>query len=209
MAITKEMKINAARGLRLHQLTGKGDTSVAKHIVAGTKRKRTRKALCKFFAETPAPKSTTERIAWLLHGGDAGKVWLGDDATPTYKATAIKTDTNLGIVFGYAIVCKKEGEPYVDLQDDYIPEDVMLKAAADFMTGDRVAKDSHAGENIGQVVFGFPLTSEIAKAFELDPKATGFLVGMKPGADDILKAYADGEYTGFSLGGSNVVTSEM
>ena len=81
----------------------------------------------------------------------------------------------------------------------------MLEAAADFMQNSRVAKDMHiAGEEgvlPGSVVFAFPLTEEIAKAFDIKTNKTGLLVGMKPGDETILQKFRSGEYTGFSIGG--------
>ena len=48
-----------------------------------------------------------------------------------------KVDEELGLVMGFAIICKIDGEPYFDTQGDHIPEDSMLKAAtsAAFLPG--------------------------------------------------------------------------
>lgn len=77
----------------------------------------------------------------------------------------------------------------------------MLEAAADFAQNSRVAKDMHQGEQVGDVVFTFPLTTELAKAFDIQTPRTGLMIAMKPPAD-ILAKFASGEYTGFSIGGS-------
>jgi hypothetical protein len=117
-----------------------------------------------------------------------------------------KVDSSLGVVFGWAIICKQDGQEYFDLQGDHIPEDAMLEAATDFMANSRVAKDMHgkAEEDTlpGSVVFSFPLTADIAKAFGITTKTTGLLIGFKPERADILEKFASGEYTGFSIGGS-------
>jgi hypothetical protein len=120
----------------------------------------------------------------------------------TSEAQLAKVDSELGLVFGFAIVSTLDGQPYFDLHDDHIPEDTMLKAAADFMEHSRVAKDMHAkGDSIdGKVVFAFPLTSEIAKALEIETKTTGLLVALKP-SPEVLEKFKDGTYTGFSIGG--------
>jgi len=119
----------------------------------------------------------------------------------TSQAQVVKVDRALGLVFGFAIVCKQDGKDYVDLQGDLCPEDEMLAASAGFMQEARVAKEMH-GEEPGQgtVVFAFPLTGEIARALEITTKRTGLLIGMKPDAET-LKKFADGTYTGFSIGG--------
>ena len=73
-----------------------------------------------------------------------------------------KVDEELGLVFGYAIVCKQDGEPYFDLQDEHIPEDAMLKAALDFMENSQIAREMHGTtpdgtrKQAGTVVFAFP-----------------------------------------------------
>jgi hypothetical protein len=125
------------------------------------------------------------------------------DAEFMTTATVAKVDSALGLVFGYAIVCKIDGEDYFDVQGDNIPEDAMLKASTDFMLHSRVAKDMHAGDEVGPVVFAFPLTTDIAKSLGITAGKTGFLIGMKPGKD-ILAKYESGEYTGFSIGGHRI-----
>ncbi len=112
----------------------------------------------------------------------------------------MKVDETLGLVFGFAIVCKEDGEPYFDKQDDHIPEDAMLKAAAEFMEDSRVASEMHDGSDIGRVVFAFPLTEDIAKSLDITTSRTGLLIAMKPAAD-VLEKFVSGEYTGFSIGG--------
>ena len=116
------------------------------------------------------------------------------------SAAVCKVDEALGLVFGFAIVSKVDGEDYFDSQGDNIPEDSMLKAATDFMLNSRVAKDMHDGDQIGSVVFAFPMTTDVAKALDIQTNKTGLLIGMKPSAD-ILAKYKSGEYSGFSIGG--------
>lgn len=118
-----------------------------------------------------------------------------------------KVDEELGLVFGYAVVCK-ELDPktkvlvkHYDTQGDHIPEDVMLKAAADFSLNSRASKDMHKGKDIQTAVFNFPMTEEIAKSLGITIEKSGWLVAIKP-TPAILKKYKSGEYTGFSIGGT-------
>lgn len=120
-----------------------------------------------------------------------------------------KVDEELGVVFGYAIVCKQRGEEYYDIQGDHIPEESMLKAAFDFMSGNRVAKDMHEGKQTGQVLFGMPITQEIAESLRIDVNQTGLIVGMKPSSNELLEKYKTGEYTGFSIGGRRIMDTEV
>lgn len=123
----------------------------------------------------------------------------------TLQATSIlKVDESLGLVFGFAIVCKEDGSDHFDLQGDHIPERVMLKGATDFAKSARVAKEMHKGDQIGDIVFIFPLTSDIAKSLDIQTKRTGLLIAMQPDEKEVLRKFASGEYTGFSIGGKAI-----
>lgn len=112
----------------------------------------------------------------------------------------LKFDENLGLVLGWAIVSTVDGEDYFDKQNDHIPEDAMLKAATEFMSNSRVAGAMHKAEERGTVVFAWPMTSEIAKSFDIETSKTGLMIGMLPD-DDMLQKFKDGDFTGFSIGG--------
>lgn len=116
------------------------------------------------------------------------------------EAQVVKVDSNLGLVFGFAIVSTVDNEPYFDVQGDHIPEQAMLKATTEFMENSRLAKDMHRGK-AGSVVFAFPLTKDIAKSLDIVTSKTGLLIAMKP-TPEVLGKFADGTYTGFSIGGS-------
>jgi hypothetical protein len=130
------------------------------------------------------------------------------------KAQVVKVSSRLGIVFGYAIVSKVNGEDYYDHHGDHIPEDSMLKASVDFMMTDRIAGDMHQrdekGEVVksGQILFAFPMTQEIADSLDIVVKQTGLLVAMKP-SPEVLKKFESGEYTGFSIGGRRITDEEV
>ncbi len=154
-------------------------------------------------------------ISYMCWGGPAAADWaaqvLGDmqkagvehsdQLGKSLDVTIAKVDDELGIVFGYAIICTEGGEEYFDTQGDHIPEAAMLEATAEYMAGDRIAKNMHRGGPVGQVVFGFPMTGDIAKALGIDAPRTGFIVGMRPDDEALLTKYRTGEYTGFSIGG--------
>ena len=126
----------------------------------------------------------------------------------TYAVEVLKFDKRLGLAIGFAIVCKESGEDYFDVQDDHAPESAMLEAAADFMMNSRVGKTMHAGEQTGDVVFAFPLTTEIAKSLEISTKRTGLLIGFRPTDMETLLKLMRGEFTGFSIGGRYLVNEE-
>lgn len=120
----------------------------------------------------------------------------------------VKVDAKLGLVFGFAIVTKIDGEPYFDSQDDHIPDEAMLKASTDFMKSARVAKEMHTGQQIGDIVFAFPLTEEIAKSLSIQSRANGLLIAMQP-QPSVLAKFKDGTYTGFSIGGKRIQDQDV
>ncbi len=124
------------------------------------------------------------------------------------RSTVTKVDESLGLVMGFGIVCKENGEPYFDLQGDHIPEESMLKAALDFMENSQVAKEMHKGEQVGSIVFAFPLTEDIAKSFEIESPRTGLMIAMKP-EPEMLKRFQTGELTGFSIGGARIEDEDV
>lgn len=115
-----------------------------------------------------------------------------------------KLDDELGLVFGYAIVCKENGEEYFDVQGDHIPEDAMLAAALDFMKNSRAANEMHGTERIGDIVFAFPLTTDIGQSMGLQMEKTGLMIAMQPSDPDVLEMFKNGTYKGFSIGGRRI-----
>ncbi len=121
-----------------------------------------------------------------------------------------KVDMDHGLVMGFAIVCHHEGEPYYDLQKDHIPEESMLNAAVEFMSGERVVGDMHQEKEGGKVVFAWPMTKDIAKSFGFEePKTTGLMIAIKPESQKMLEKFKSGEYTGFSIGGRRIKDEEV
>lgn len=120
-----------------------------------------------------------------------------------------KVDEELGLVFGFGIVCTEAGEPYFDKQDDHIPEAAMMEAAAEFVSRSAATTDMHARDADGaipvdgEVVFAFPLTADVAKAFEIETPRTGLMVGVRP-SPAVLEKFRTGAYRGFSIGGRRI-----
>lgn len=125
------------------------------------------------------------------------------------SAEIVKVDEALGLVMGFAIVCEEEGEPYFDVQGDHIPEDSMLKASLDFMENSRTAKEMHVGGDKGTVVFAWPMTADIAKAFGIVTNRTGLMVAVRPSDGAMLEKFRDGTYTGFSIGGKRITDEDV
>jgi len=171
-------------------------------------------------------KSKVRSILKASHGNTAyssltvdGSVSIGDlsiddlyllrtEDTSELEAQVIKVDEELGLVFGWAVICAIDDEPYYDVQKDHVPEDDLIEPSMDFMLNSRVQGDMHArteeGEVVdkGTVVFCFPMTREVAKAFGIQTRVTGLMIAIKPDTPEILQKFKDGDYTGFSIGGS-------
>lgn len=133
-----------------------------------------------------------------------GKSVDADTDHPMRKFVKAETvDQSLGIVLGWAIVCKEDGKDYWDVQKNHIPEDAMLEAAADFMEHSRAGNEMHAGPECGSYVFAFPLTTDIAKAMGVESKRSGLMIGYKP-PPDVLAKFVSGAYSGFSIEGFHI-----
>lgn len=132
------------------------------------------------------------------------------DTSYRKDAQILKVDTGLGLIFGFAMVCKIGGEDYYDTQGDHITEQAMLEASTEFAKSSRVACDMHARDDTGVPVQGgavihtFPLTSEIAKSLGIETPQTGLLIAMAPDDPELLEKARNGEYTGFSIGGARI-----
>jgi len=105
------------------------------------------------------------------------------------------------IVWGWASVSTIDGVPVHDYHGDYWPPEEMLKTANDFMKNVRVVKVMHGGEDVGLVVHSFPMTKEIAKAFDIETNKEGWIVGTYVEDDDQWEKAKRGEFPGFSIGG--------
>lgn len=132
-----------------------------------------------------------------------------------------KVDKSLGLVFGWAVVCKVKGQDYYDLNVDthgshagervpeHIPEDVMTKAALDITkNGVMPGNEMHDGPDRGHYPFLFPLTTDIAKAMGITTDKTGLMCAFAP-PPDVLAKFESGEYTGFSIEGKRLAYEEV
>ena len=126
-----------------------------------------------------------------------------------YKALKTSKDGELGLIFGWAIISTENGKPYYDTQGDYIPDDSMLRAAAEFMESKRTMKVMHNGKKVGTVVFAWPVTQEIAQAMGLKTKCTGLMVAVKPDSPRVLERFKNKQYTGFSIGGNRLEDEDV
>ena len=170
-----------------------------------------------------------DELAALRAGCRAvGKDWIFDGHElqkregPQMRKVA-EVSEELGLVFGWAMVCKIDGEDYYDLNIDknadgtfeivpeHIPEATMLKSSADFMmNSERPGNEMHKGADTGTFVFAFPATTEVLqKMLKIEqPAMTGLMVAYKA-EPDVLAKFKDGTYTGFSIEGGCVASEDL
>lgn len=123
-------------------------------------------------------------------------------------ATILKVSTEMGLIFGWAMICKvaDENGDFYDSDGDHFEEQAMLEAVTEFAKSERVACDMHARDGNSQpvqdgvIIHHFPLTSEIAKALGIVTPYSGLLIAMAP-SPELLEKAKNGEFTGFSIGG--------
>ena len=116
-----------------------------------------------------------------------------------------KVDEEARTVYGWAMVCKENGEDYYDSDDQHIPEEVALEAFTGFMKTAKVHKAMHSGEAVGEVVFAFPMLTDIIKSLGIETGGkTGFVTAVYVEDDDVLQKFVTGEYKGFSIGGGAI-----
>ena len=125
------------------------------------------------------------------------------ETTFEIRSKITKVDEDLGLVFGWALICTEDGEPYFDLQKDHALEKAMVRATTRFMKSGRAAKEMHRGGERGAVVHSMPMTQEIAEAFGITTKTTGWMVAMAPD-EEMLAKFKSGELSGFSIGGRRI-----
>ena len=145
----------------------------------------------KFISPVDTPAQETATALLLKRAGTSSAV-----------ARVAKVDDELGLVFCWAFTSKAAGAEYYDLHGDAIDSD-FVSVCAEFMAGARAVDEMHDGKATGQVVFGMPLTAEIAKAFGVETDTEGFMVAIKPAPDAFLK-FKSGEYTGVSIEGLGI-----
>lgn len=113
----------------------------------------------------------------------------------------LKTDDEERIVWGWASVATKNGEPVVDRQGDVITPTVLVKAANAFMQDVRMAKAMHSGDKVGEVIHSFPITKELGEVLGVSSDREGWIIAMKIHSDEVWDGVKSGKYRAFSIGG--------
>ena len=117
------------------------------------------------------------------------------------RGQVTKMDEDKRIVYGYASVISKNGEPIVDRQGDIITAEELEKAASEFMLSSRIGKTMHSGEPTTTIIHSFPMTDEIKKAYQIESPYEAWLIAVKVHDDVTWNMVKSGELKDFSIGG--------
>ncbi len=120
------------------------------------------------------------------------------------KGEILKVDHEERIVFGWASVISEKGKTVVDSQGDMIREDVLAKAARQFVLDERAGKVMHMGKRVADVVESIVFTEELQKILGIDLGKVGWFVAFKIRDEKVWKKVKSGELSMFSIGGTGV-----
>lgn len=117
----------------------------------------------------------------------------------------VKTDEKLGLVFGWALATTLDGgqTPHVDLQQDAILDDDLIRVAAEFMEKSAASDVQHDDSPDGKIVFAMPLTSEVNAALGIKSDVHGLAIAMKP-SPETFKRFVSKELNAFSITGEGI-----
>jgi hypothetical protein len=128
-----------------------------------------------------------------------------DNPLPVLKFSLQKSNEEKQMVYGYASVIEKDGKPVVDLQGDVIDdEDMLVKAAHDFMRQYREGHELHWGKQTGEIVESVVFTKQLQDALAIDLGQVGWYIGYKVNDSTVWDMVKKGVYKAFSIGGDGI-----
>lgn len=150
--------------------------------------------------------STFEALEIFLKGDlSPADVGIGDEKKkkPPVKmdGLVVKSDSEKRLVYGWASIVEKGGEPVIDHQGDVIHPNELVRAAHGFIKSGRAAKVMHKGKQVGEIVESLVMTADIQKALGIDLGLVGWFIGMHVPDDGAWDAVQKGLLKSFSIGG--------
>lgn len=150
--------------------------------------------------------------------GGRKKKKKGKKVPPMFRTgfDVAKIDPDQRLVFGWASIVERGGEPVVDKQDDIIEPEEMEKAVYNFVLDARVAGDHHEKVDVGRLVesvfFDADKMAAMAKSLtdrgidnQIEIDAVGWWLGFHIDDDEVWKDIKSGKSPGFSIGGRATV----
>lgn len=133
-------------------------------------------------------------VSELTKGEDMGKV--------NFEAEIHKSDEDKRLVYAWASVVTKDGEPVQDLQGDTVTVEELEKAAHGFMLNSREAGDMHVQTTgVGKVVESVVFSKQLQDALGIDLGQEGWFVTVSVSDDGVWKRIKSGELSMLSIGG--------
>jgi len=133
-----------------------------------------------------------------------GRVHIELEITIKSNGEIIEKQEDQQIVYGWASVIEKDGNPVVDRQGDVIEEDELIKAVHDFVSNSRTGKVMHEGGQTSRIVDSIVMTRDVQKALGIDLGKVGWLVGMQVDDGETWNMIKSGKLPMFSIGGKAV-----
>lgn len=112
-----------------------------------------------------------------------------------------KSDDDKQMIYGFANVIEKDGEPVVDLQGDVISEDELVKAAHEFMRSYRDGHEMHEGVSKGEIVESIVFTKDVQKSLGINLNVVGWFIGYHVQDEATWNQVKKGTLRAFSIGG--------
>lgn len=122
-----------------------------------------------------------------------------------FKGELDKVDAVRKIAYGFAYVCKKDGETVVDHSGQTWDIAEVEKTAHQFVCDCRVGGESHITKGGATLVESVVFTKELQKALGIDLGLEGWLVGFKITDEALLEKVQKGELSMFSIGGFGTI----
>jgi hypothetical protein len=115
----------------------------------------------------------------------------------------LKVDQEHRMVYGFATVSDKAGEPYFDNQGDHVSVNTIRKAWHDYVATPRLGGVNHERTDGGSLVEGLIIDDSVAEALSkaLNKGYRGLFVGYHATDDKVWDGVKKGDFTGFSIAG--------
>lgn len=128
---------------------------------------------------------------------------MSEDNSVSLVATIAKTQLDKQLVYAWASVITKAGEPVEDHQGDIISAEDLEAAAHDFIINSREAGEMHiTTTGIGKIVESMVFTKSMQDALGIDLGQEGWFVVIKVDDPEVWDKVKKGEYKMLSIGGS-------
>jgi hypothetical protein len=122
----------------------------------------------------------------------------------TPPVAVFKIDQDRRMVWGWASVATRHGQPVVDLQQDVVGIEDLREAAHEFMGVRKLGRMHETLHGIGDVRESIVFDKALQDALGIDLGMEGWFVGVHVTDEDTWQRVRSGELRAFSVGGTGV-----